>query len=1346
LGLAAAAWAQSPVSLPGGSLSTGVVGQSYSDGVSASGGVAPYTYALSGSLPPGLSLDPDSGAISGVPSADGYFPFSIIATDSSGSFDEELEGDSVAAAYDITIVLPPQIEPSTLPDAVIGEAYTQYLYVVNGGTGGYHFTLSSGSLPPGLSLDLGGTLAGTPTTVGSYTFKISASPAPSLLATFPSGSIERSYTIDVASPTIAIAPAGPNLTATTYVPYSQAFTASGGTAPYSFSANVPLPAGLVLDPTGVISGTPTHSGVTGFTLTATDANGATGTGNYSLVVEPPDIVIAPPSLPDGHLGSSYSQALTASGGSAPYSWDLVSGSLPAGLALDAVTGTISGTPTGDGSASFAVVAVDANGESGTQSYVLTIQPPVISLSPSTLPAGTVGAAYGATVTALGEGTPPYAFTLASGALPPGLSLSPSGTDATSISGTPTAAGSYDFVLLATDSDGHAGDTAYTLVVDAPAITLAPASLPDGQVGMAYSQAFSASGGTAPYAYAVSAGALPAGLVLGSDGALSGTPTAAGNYAFDVSATDSFGNTGSHGYEVQVTAPAITLSPASLPEASVGVAYAQAISASGGTAPYTFSLASGALPAGMTLSSDGMLAGTPTESGSFTFAVSATDSFGNHGSGDYVLQVGTPAITLSPASLPEATVGVAYAQAFSASGGTAPYAYSLDSGALPPGLVLAGDGGLSGTPTEAGVYGFTVKATDLYGSVGCVEYQLTVSAPAVTLSPASLPDALVGVAYSQAIGASGGTGPYSFSVASGALPDGIALTGGGTLAGTATESGNFAFAVAATDAFGNHGSADYVLHVVAPTIALTPASLPDGQVDVAYAQALEASGGSAPYSYAVSSGNLPAGLALSTGGALSGTPTASGSYAFAVTATDAHGSSGTRDYSLAIAEAAIPPPNAGAHEATTRAGTPVQVVLTEGASGGPFTGADVLSLTPANAGTTTVAPSEGGGYVLTFAPAPGFAGTATVLYTLSNAAGASGAGTVTIQVTPLADPLDDPDVSGLSQSQAAVSQVFAQTQVTNVVGRLDSLQGPRLQPWGFWVAGNFRRGDLDADGNAEGLTFETSGVTTGADRQFGDSFSFGLAGGLAQDRTLVGHRGSRNDARAHAAVGYGSFHPSSAPYFINVMHGHQRLRFQLRRFAPPGGASAAAAGAGGAQALGMSVQALADDGALVDSERTGGQDFDSLGAGYRYKGKAWTFTSYGRQDDVRTQLDAYTEPSSVPDALHYDPQAMRTRTSILGLRVDGTREIRWGTLLPKFKVELQSDNDDQGEVVVRYAAQPDGPAFRARPRALDNRRVAMEVGATLVTRHFLTLRLEYHAVLGGLFGNDNALVFSFEKEH
>jgi uncharacterized protein with beta-barrel porin domain len=452
--------------------------------------------------------------------------------------------------------------------------------------------------------------------------------------------------------------------------------------------------------------------------------------------------------------------------------------------------------------------------------------------------------------------------------------------------------------------------------------------------------------------------------------------------------------------------------------------------------------------------------------------------------------------------------------------------------------------------------------------------------------------------------------------------------------------------------------------------------------------------------------------------------------------------------VSIAEASVPPPTATSRHATTPTDTPVQVSLTEGASGGPFTAADVVSTLPAGAGTSTVSPDGDGGYVLTFTPVLGFVGTATVRYTLSNASGPSDPGTVTIEVTALPDPIADVEVSGISQSQSAIAQVFAQSQVNNVVQRLDRLQEPRSQEWGFWFSGGMRRGDLDANGNAEGLAFETSGVTTGADRRFGESFAFGMAGGLGQDRTLIGSHGSRSDSQAHAAVGYGSFHPPKSPYFVNAMHGHQRLSFQLRRYAPGSGAAAAAARKG-MQGLAATMSALDEDvasGDLLESPRTGGQDFSSLGGGYRHEGKVWTFTSYGRQDNVSTHLDAYDEPLGIPGALSFGEQDMSTRTSILGFRADGTKQVGWGTLLPKLKLELQRDASDQGVVSIRYLDQPDGPEYRSEPRGFDSSRLAVEIGATLVTKRFLTLRLEYHAMIGGIYHNDNSLIFSFEKEH
>src|SRR6202012_510417 len=212
----------------------------------------------------------------------------------------------------------------------------------------------------------------------------------------------------------------------------------------------------------------------------------------------------------------------------------------------------------------------------------------------------------------------------------------------------------------------------TLTVNPAIITLTP-TLPAATVGVVYSQSVTATGGTSPYTYAVTAGALPAGVTLASDGTLSGTPTAGGSFTFTVTATDaSTGSgpyTGSQAYTLTVNSAAIVVAPGTLPAATVGTAYSQSITASGGTSPYTYAVTAGALPAGVTLASDGTLSGTPTAGGSFTFTVTATDASTGSGpytgSQAYTLTVNAGTIVVAPGTLPAAAVGTAYSQSITA---------------------------------------------------------------------------------------------------------------------------------------------------------------------------------------------------------------------------------------------------------------------------------------------------------------------------------------------------------------------------------------------------------------------------------------------------------------------------------------------------------------------------------------------------------------------------------------------------------------------------------------------------------------------------------------------------------
>ncbi|MEO8349609.1 MAG: choice-of-anchor L domain-containing protein [Acidobacteriota bacterium] len=440
----------------------------------------------------------------------------------------------------------------------------------------------------------------------------------------------------------------------------------------------------------------------------------------------------------------------------------------------------------------------------------------------------------------------------------------------------------------------------TVIAGCPAINLSPGTLAGGSIGAFYSETISASGGSGTYAFSITGGDLPPGLSLSSGGILSGTPTSGGSYSFVVRAVDSNECSGSRGYTISIPGgcSTFTVSPSVLFEGFVGVPYSRTISGNGGTAPYSLSLTSGALPPGLTLSG-GSLSGTPTAAGTFSFRITARDATDCTAFRNYTLTVACPPVALAPAVLTDASQGVPYSQTFTVLGGTArQYTFSVTPG-LPGGLTLLPSGALSGVAGQGGTFSFTVTATDAFGCAVSQAYTLVVCG-ALTVTPAALTPATVGVPYGHQFGASGGTGPYGFAVTAGALPSGLTFTSAGLLAGTPSEAGTFSFTVTATDANGCTGSATYML-VPCAGLTIAPAALTGGAVGVAYSTALAASGGTAPYTIAAS-GPLPPGLTLSSGGVLSGTPTQSGNFAFTVFAFDVNACSGSRMYSVRVTDA------------------------------------------------------------------------------------------------------------------------------------------------------------------------------------------------------------------------------------------------------------------------------------------------------------------------------------------------------------------------------------------------------------------------------------------------------------
>jgi hypothetical protein len=205
-----------------------------------------------------------------------------------------------------------------------------------------------------------------------------------------------------------------------------------------------------------------------------------------------------------------------------------------------------------------------------------------------------------------------------------------------------------------------GCSAPVVIPVCPLITINPPTVPIARVGTAYTQTLTASGGAAPYTFAVVGGVLPAGITLTAGGVLTGTPTTAGSVVIIIRATDANGCFAQIRYTIvspAVTCPVIAITPATLPDGSLTVAYSQQLTASGGTGPYVFSVLSGTLPAGLTLSPAGLLAGTPTTAGSSTVAIQATDGAGCPDVATYTINTVTAVPTLPQAFIVVLALGL-----------------------------------------------------------------------------------------------------------------------------------------------------------------------------------------------------------------------------------------------------------------------------------------------------------------------------------------------------------------------------------------------------------------------------------------------------------------------------------------------------------------------------------------------------------------------------------------------------------------------------------------------------------------------------------------------------------------
>jgi hypothetical protein len=441
-------------------------------------------------------------------------------------------------------------------------------------------------------------------------------------------------------------------------------------------------------------------------------------------------------------------------------------------------------------------------------------------------AGQVGVAYQIAATATGQvGT--VNWSIASGALPAGLSL-----DAGSgiISGTPNSFGTFIATIQGQDSySGRIASAPMSIAIAPTALTIATPPLPGGQVGVSYQAALTAIGGTGATTWSIVAGALPSGLTLDASGAISGTPTTAGTAAFTAQATDAGwpGNLAAQSMTITIASAVVTLpSPwAHRDIGSVGVA---------GDAQYS-------------------------DAAGFTVTASGADVWGNADAFHFVYQpwTGDGSIVTRVASVTNANAwskaGVMFRESLTAGSAHAFVLVSAAKGVayqrreLTGGVSVSTAGSLSAPPRwlrldrsgntfsayeSADGATWTLVGRDtiamapqIYVGVAATSHdntrtttatltaQPTASAPLSILTP-TLPDGQVGVGYQTTLSAAGGTGTLTWSISSGALPAGLALSPAGIISGTPSSSGAgvATFTVQVRDASGKTAGKTFSLTV------------------------------------------------------------------------------------------------------------------------------------------------------------------------------------------------------------------------------------------------------------------------------------------------------------------------------------------------------------------------------------------------------------------------------------------------------------------------------------------------------------------------------------------------------
>jgi large repetitive protein len=956
-------------------------------------------------------------------------------------------------------------------------------------------------------------------------------------------------------------------------------------------------------------------------------------------------------------GSNGTATVVASGGTGPYTYSWA----PSGGTAATATGLAAGTNT--------VTVKDSNSVEATQRFTIT-QPTALTASVSKTDASGIGGTNGTATVSASGGTPPYSYSWSSG-----------GTAATA-----SGLGAGSYTVTVSDANKCQIDRNITLAASAspPAPTITSISPSIG----------STSGGTRVTIHGTNLsdvnnvyfGTTPGSAVsLVSDTQILATSPSRSAGTVDITVTTPSGTS------LTSTADWFTYS---VPPQSQNITFNNPGPQNFGTTRTLTANSSSGLQVTFNSSTTGVC--TITSDGALTFVAAGSCTIAANQAGNTAYSAapsisqtfavnavapGAPTIGTATAGDGEATVTFT---APASSGGVSITGYTVT--ASPGGATSSGTRSpikVTGL-TNGTAYTFTVAATNSAGT-GAASGASNSVTPGVTSQPVItaqvLPDAVQNAPYSgHSLTASGGTAPYTFDVAGGALPAGMVLSVLGELSGTPTAAATFNFMVTARDK--NNVAATPVPFSIkvqpaaplpAPHKAVSVAAGATATVDLTTGVA----GG--PFSSATVQPVIP-----STAGVASIVSSGGNTHSLHFVPTAGFAGVATVQYQLVGGQTMSP-------------GT---VTITVGARTNVAQDAEVTGLAAAQ---TSAAQRFTSAQITNFTQrleslhSSGWGQSSFGLSLTSDnarqvaARNGNGAADSIVGTNPLRNGMR---TVGLKAKRAAQAEPVAA--LPNMPeGNAEQARSP----WAFWVNGTISYGrerHRDAD---ERYRFTTNGISAGVDYRVNSWVTVGTGIGISSDRSRVGNNGTRSTADSTVAVAYASMRPIQG-VFVDALLGYGVLNFDAHRY----------------------ITATGD---MATGSRDGTQLFGSIATGLEFYRADWMWSPYARLELSQAKLDSYTEDGPAAHALKYFEQTARMSNGVLGARAEGKLAVRWGHFMPQVRLEYARRFEEDNEAGLAYADLADqGPAYTLRGRNMDTGRWTVGFGGRFVLRSGVELGAEY----------------------